>query len=227
MAGKLYIVATPIGNMDDITLRAIDILKSVDLIACEDTRHSGVLLKRHGVSSRLVPYHDHNKDYAAPKIVERLSDGLDVALITDSGTPGVSDPAYLLVKLAVEQDLEVLSVPGPSASLAALSISGLPCDRFVFEGFLPAKKGKRKSRLDEIKADPRTIIFYESPHKLLKMLNIVRDVLGNRRCAVARELTKIHEEVLRGTLTDMIEHFTTTNPRGEFVVIVEGNRDGK
>jgi len=226
MPGKLYIVATPIGNMDDITLRAVEILRSVGIIACEDTRHSGVLLKRHDASSKLVPYHDHNKEHAAPRIVERLKDGLHVALISDSGTPGISDPGYLLVRLAIEAGIEVLPVPGPSASVAALSVSGLPCDRFIFEGFLPGKKGKRKNRLEEMKCDPRTMIFYESPHKLLKMLTLLRDILGNRRCAVARELTKMHEEVLRGTLTEMIEHFTSTVPRGEFVVIMEGNRDG-
>jgi 16S rRNA (cytidine1402-2'-O)-methyltransferase len=224
MAGKLYIVATPIGNLEDLTLRAIGTLGSVGLIACEDTRHSGRLLKRHGISAKLVSYHDHNKEQAAGRIVAKLLDGEDAALVTDSGTPGVSDPAYLLVNLARAQGVEVIPIPGPCAAIAALSVSGLPSDRFSFEGFLPVKTGKRKARLEGLSDDPRTLIFYESPHRLLKTLTIIREVLGNRNCVIARELTKLHEEIIRGKLNESLEHFGDTKPRGEFVILVEGNR---
>lgn len=225
--GKLYIVATPIGNLDDMTIRAIDMLKSVDMIACEDTRHSGVLFKRHGISARLLPYHDHNKKEAAQGIVTMLTEGKDVALVTDAGTPGVSDPAYVLVNLAHDNGIQVLTIPGACAAVAALSISGLPSDRFSFEGFLPIKAGKRKARLDDLKANSRTLIFYESPHRLLKTLQLMRDRLGNRRCVIARELTKLHEEVIRGSLDEIIKRFTEKKPRGEFVILLEGNSNKK
>jgi len=225
MAGKLYIVATPIGNLDDLTLRAIEILNCVDLIACEDTRHSGRLFKRHGISAKLVSYHDHNKEQAAPRIVEKLLEGEDAALVTDSGTPGVSDPAYFLVNLAYLNGVKVIPVPGACAAIAALSASGLPSDRFSFEGFLPVKAGKRKARLEAVRNDPRTLIFYESPHRLLKTLGLIRDVLGNRKCVIARELTKLHEEVIRGKLDELILHFENARPRGEFVILVERWKD--
>jgi len=225
MAGKLYIVATPIGNMADISFRAVEILREVDIIACEDTRHSGRLLKHHEISSQLTAYHDHNKDRAAPQLVDRLVGGMNIALITDAGTPGVSDPAYLLVNRAIDAGVEVISIPGPSAAIAALSVSGLPCDRFVFEGFLPLKKGKRRSRLAELASDPRTVIFYESPHRIQKLLALIGETVGNRRCVIARELTKVHEEVLRGTVSEMIEHFASRQPRGEFVLLMEGKVD--
>jgi 16S rRNA (cytidine1402-2'-O)-methyltransferase len=224
MSGKLYIVATPIGNLEDMTLRAIGTLGSVGLIACEDTRHSGRLFKRHGISAKLVSYHDYNKEQAAARIVAKLLDGEDVALVTDSGTPGVSDPAYLLVNTARAEGVEVIPIPGPCAAIAALSISGLPSDRFSFEGFLPVKAGRRKVRLEGLEDDPRTLIFYESPHRLLKTLNFIHEVLGNRNCVIARELTKLHEEIIRGKLNELIEHFGNTKPRGEFVILVEGKR---
>jgi 16S rRNA (cytidine1402-2'-O)-methyltransferase len=224
VAGRLHIVATPIGNLGDVTLRAIEVLKSVDLIACEDTRHSGRLLKRHGISARLVPYHDHNKEQAAQAIVALILEGKDVALVTDSGTPGVSDPAYVLVNLAHSRSIQVVPVPGPCAAVAALSASGLPSDRFSFEGFLPRKAGKRKVRLESLKDDPRTLVFYESPHRLLKTLSAIREVLGDRNAVIARELTKLHEEMIRGRLGELIDHFTDSNPRGEFVIVIEGSR---
>ena len=223
--GKLYIVATPIGNFEDITLRAIDVLGNVDVIACEDTRHSGGLLKRHGISAKLIPYHDHNKDQAAPGIVKMLLDGRDVALVTDSGTPGVSDPAYVLVNLAIAENIDVVTIPGPCAAIAALSVSGLPSDRFTFEGFLPIKPGKRKKRLQELSSDPRTLIFYESPHRLLKTISAIHEVFGDRECVIAREMTKMYEEIIRGRLGELVEHFVTNKPRGEFVILVEGSRN--
>jgi 16S rRNA (cytidine1402-2'-O)-methyltransferase len=221
--GKLYIVATPIGNLADITQRAVDTLRSVDVIACEDTRHSGKLLKHHGISARLIQYHDHNKDQSAPGIVKMLLEGHDVALITDSGTPGISDPAFVLLRLALADDIEVVAIPGACAAIAALTISGLPMDRFAFEGFLPVRVGKRRTRLLSVKDDPRTQVFYESPHRIVKVLAAMREVFGNRNAAVARELTKLHEEVIRGTLDDILERFGESKPRGEFIIIVEGN----
>jgi 16S rRNA (cytidine1402-2'-O)-methyltransferase len=224
MAGKLFIVATPIGNLEDLTLRAIEVLKSVDLIACEDTRHSGRLLKRYGISAKLVPYHDHNKEQAARGIVALLLKDKNAALVTDSGTPGISDPAYLLVNLAHSNDISVSPIPGPCAAIAALSVSGLPSDRFSFEGFLPVKPGKRKARLEELKVDPRTLIFYESPHRVAKTLSIIGEVLGDRNCVIARELTKLHEEIRRGRIAELIDHFAGGKPRGEFVILLEGAR---
>lgn len=221
--GKLYIVATPIGNLSDFTQRAVDTLRAVDVVACEDTRHSGKLLKHHGISARMIAYHDHNKDHSAPGIVKMLLDGQDVALITDSGTPGISDPAFVLVRLALLDDIEIITIPGACAAIAALTISGLPMDRFAFEGFLPVRSGKRRTRLLNVKDDPRTQVYYESPHRIIKALAAMREVFGNRNAAVARELTKIHEEVIRGTLDDILERFGESKPRGEFVIIVEGN----
>jgi 16S rRNA (cytidine1402-2'-O)-methyltransferase len=224
MTGKLYIVATPIGNLGDITFRAIEVLRNVDVIACEDTRHSGRLFKRHEISASLVPYHDHNKDQAAKGIVAMLLKGQDAALVTDSGTPGISDPAYVLVNLAISNGVEVLAVPGACAAVAALSVSGLPSDRFSFEGFLPIKTGKRKARLEELKEDPRTLIFYESPHRLLKSLTHIKETLGDRNCAISRELTKLHEETMRGSVSELMDHFSGVKPKGEFVILVEGYR---
>jgi 16S rRNA (cytidine1402-2'-O)-methyltransferase len=224
-SGKLHIVATPIGNLEDITLRAITVLRNVDIIACEDTRHSGKLLKHYGARAKLVSYHDHNKRNAAPELVRLMSEGANVALITDAGTPGISDPAYLLVNLSRESCIEVVAIPGPCAAIAALSISGLPTDRFVFEGFLPIKAGKRRARLDSLKNETRTLVFYESPHRLLKSLAALSEALGERRCVIAREITKIHEETVDGTLGQVAERFTNDRPRGEFVVLVEGRRE--
>ncbi len=224
MAGKLYIVATPIGNLEDLSFRAVHVLKNVDVIACEDTRHSGRLFKLHGISASLVQYHDHNKDRAAKRIVELLLEDKDVALVTDAGTPGISDPAYLLVNMAHSNSIAVTPIPGPCAAIAALSASGLPSDRFSFEGFLPLKPGKRKARLEELKNDPRTLIFYESPHRISKTLGIICDILGDRNCVIAREVTKLHEEIIRGRIKEMIDRFGVTRTRGEFVVLVEGLR---
>jgi len=222
MSRKLYIVATPIGNLADITYRAVEVLRQVDIVACEDTRHSGRLLKHFEISATLAPYHDHNKERAAPVLVEKMLAGNDVALITDAGTPGVSDPAYQLVNRAIEAEIDIVPIPGASAVVAALSVSGLPCDRFVFEGFLPLKKGRRKARILELESDPRTLIFYESPHKIQRLLALAKELLGNRRCVVAREMTKLHEEIVRGRLSDALEYFMKSQPKGEFVLLVEG-----
>lgn len=222
--GTLYIVATPIGNLDDMSIRAVEVLKEVDIIACEDTRHSGHLFKKYAISGKLTPYHDHNKVQAAPRLVKQLVEGSDIALVTDSGTPGVSDPAYVLVNKAIENGVTVVPIPGACAAIAAISASGMPSDRFSFEGFLPTKDGKRRKRLDEIKEDPRTLIFYESPYRVMKTLRQIHEQLGDRRCAIARELTKIHEEIIRGTLEELIGQLADVKTRGEYVIIVEGLR---
>ena len=208
--GTLYIVATPIGNLEDITLRAIRVLKEVDLIAAEDTRHTRHLLDRHHLSSQLTSYHDHNKEEKAPILVARLLEGKNIALVSDAGTPGISDPGHFLINLAIDQKVPVVPIPGATAAIAALSISGLPTDRFVFEGFLPSKQAARRKRLQELAAEPRTIIFYEAPHKIVRTVEDMLEAFGDRGAVMTRELTKIHEETTRGTL------------KGEFTVIVRG-----
>jgi 16S rRNA (cytidine1402-2'-O)-methyltransferase len=218
--GTLYIVATPIGNLEDITFRAIRTLKEVDLIAAEDTRHSRKLLTHYGIAARLTPYHDHNEQLKTDYLIEKLNEGLNIALITDAGTPCIADPGYRIVKAAKEQGLRVIPIPGASALAAALSASGLPTDRFVFEGFLPAKSGRRKSRLAEIRSEERVIIFYEAPHRLVSMLTDMAEVLGERSAVVARELTKIHEEFRSGSLAELAEHFGRNPPKGELVILL-------
>jgi 16S rRNA (cytidine1402-2'-O)-methyltransferase len=197
--GVLYLVSTPIGNLEDITLRALRVLKEVELVAAEDTRHTGILLKHYNLQKRLISYHDFNKKRKAPLLIRHLQEGKSVAVTSDAGTPGISDPGYFLVRLAVREDIKVVPVPGASAFLSALVVSGLPTDRFAFEGFLPAKSGKRKKRLRELQKEERTLIFYESPHRFARMLDDVSEILGERRMVVARELTKKFEEILRGT----------------------------
>ena len=221
--GVLYLVATPIGNMEDITLRAIDVLRRVDLVAAEDTRHTKILFGRHGIETPLTSYHEHNERSKAAQLVQKLESGQSVAVVSDAGTPGISDPAYRLVSLAVDKGMSVVPVPGASSVLAALTVSGLPTDRFVFEGFLPWKKGARTRRLRELEVESRTVVFFESPHRILRLLAELEEQWGGRRVAVARELTKRFEEVLRGTagsVRDVIE--SRGKPKGEFVVVVEG-----
>jgi len=220
--GVLYLVSTPIGNLDDITLRALRVLKEVDLVAAEDTRHSGMLLKHYGLKKSLTSYHDFNKEKKAPFLIERLKDSRSVAVCSDAGTPGISDPAYYLVRLAIRENIKIVPVPGASAFLSALVIAGPPTDRFVFEGFLPAKPGKRKKRLEELREERRTIIFYESPHRLVRMMDDLAEILGQRRVVVARELTKKFEEVLRGTPESITRSLGARKIRGELVVLVEG-----
>jgi len=220
--GTLYIVATPIGNLEDITLRAIRVLKEVDLIAAEDTRHTRHLLDRHHLSSQLTSYHDHNKEEKAPILVARLLEGRNIALVSDAGTPGISDPGYFLINLAIDQKVPVVPIPGATAAIAALSISGLPTDRFVFEGFLPSKQAARKKRLQELAAEQRTIIFYEAPHKIVRTVEDMLEAFGDRGAVMTRELTKIHEETTRGTLKAILERLHAGTLKGEFTVIVHG-----
>jgi 16S rRNA (cytidine1402-2'-O)-methyltransferase len=217
----LVLVATPIGNLGDITHRAIEELQRADLILCEDTRHSATLFAHYGIRASATSYGAHNVHSKVPWVLEQLRAGKRVALVSDAGTPGISDPGTVLVSATVAAGIPVTATPGPAAIIMALILSGLPTDRFVFDGFLPHKKG-RQTRMRELATEPRTIILYESPHRLLKSLTELRTHLGNRRAAVARELTKIYEEVRRATLDELIEHFTQTEPRGEFVLVIAG-----
>jgi 16S rRNA (cytidine1402-2'-O)-methyltransferase len=222
MTGTLYIVATPIGNLEDITLRAIRVLKEVALIAAEDTRHTRHLLDRYQIETQLTSYHDHNKEEKAPVLVERMLEGKSVALVSDAGTPGISDPGYFLINLAIGQKIPVVPIPGATAAVAALSVSGLPTDRFIFEGFLPAKRMARRKRLQELAKEERTIIFYEAPHKIIKTIEDMLEVFGDRRAVITRELTKIHEETIRGTLSDILKHVQEGTIKGEFTIILHG-----
>jgi 16S rRNA (cytidine1402-2'-O)-methyltransferase len=221
-AGILYIVATPIGNLEDITLRAIRVLKEVDLVAAEDTRHTKHLLDRYQIETQLTSYHDHNKEEKAPVLVSRLLEGKDVALVSDAGTPGISDPGYFLINLAIDQKISVVPIPGATAAIAALSVSGMPTDSFVFEGFLPAKHTARLKKLQELLKEERTIIFYEAPHKIIKTMEDLLAVFGNRPAVITRELTKIHEETIRGTFSEILSHLQTGSIKGEFTIIVHG-----
>jgi 16S rRNA (cytidine1402-2'-O)-methyltransferase len=225
--GILYIVGTPIGNLKDITLHAIDVLKSCDLIACEDTRHTKVLLDEYSISTSTTSYHKFNIKAKTSYLIGQLKLGKKVALVSDAGMPGISDPGAELIKAALDEKIKVEVVPGPSAAVAALSVSGLASDRFVFEGFLPAKTGERKARLEELAGEERTIIIYEAPHRVLASLSDIREVLGDRHAAVVRELTKIHEEILKGTVTKLIDRFSLSKPKGEFVIVLEGSKSTK
>ncbi len=219
---KLYIVPTPIGNLEDITLRAIRILKEVDLILAEDTRTSGKLLKHLQVQTPMQSHHMHNEHKTVPGLVNRILNGLTVALISDAGTPAISDPGFLLTRACVENGVEIECLPGATAFVPALVSSGLPNDRFVFEGFLPVKKG-RQTRLKFLENETRTMIFYESPHKLLKTLGDFSSYFGTQRSiSVSRELSKLHEQTIRGTVIDLIAHFEQVAPRGELVIVVAG-----
>ena len=222
-AGTLYLVSTPIGNLADLSDRAKKVLSEVDFVAAEDTRNSGLLLSRFGIRRPMVSYFEHNKRERGEEIVARLAAGESCALVTDAGTPAVSDPGEDLVALCAARDIPVRTVPGPVASIAALTLSGLPTGRFCFEGFLPVNKSERRARLSELADERRTMLFHEAPHKLLRTLDDLREVFGSdRRVAVCRELTKRNEEVLRATLGEVAEHFREKEPRGEFVLVVEG-----
>ena len=220
--GILYIVPTPVGNLEDMTLRAIRLLKEVDLILAEDTRTSGILLKHFDIHNSLMSHHKFNEHGTSAAIVSRLLAGENVALISDAGTPGISDPGFFLVREAVKAGVEVQCLPGATAFVPALVSSGLPCDRFVFEGFLPQKKG-RKTRLEELAAETRTMIFYESPYRVLKTLQQFAEVYGaERQVSVCREISKVHEESVRGSLAEVVAHFSETEPKGEIVIILAG-----
>ncbi|WP_455536525.1 16S rRNA (cytidine(1402)-2'-O)-methyltransferase [Prevotella koreensis] len=221
--GILYVVPTPVGNMEDMTLRAIKVLKEADFVLAEDTRTSGILLKHFDIRNRLMSHHKFNEHGTSAGIVERLRAGATAALISDAGTPGISDPGFLLIREAVNAGIEVQCLPGATAMIPALVSSGLPCDRFCFEGFLPQKKG-RKSRIKALAGEERTMVFYESPYRLLKLLEQLAEEFGNeRRVCVCREISKIHEESVRGTISEVAAHFKEHEPRGEFVVVVAGN----
>lgn len=220
--GILYLCATPIGNLDDITYRAVEVLKSVDLIACEDTRHTLKLLNRLEISKKLVSYHEHNKASKGPSLIEDLLSGKNVALVTDAGTPAISDPGEDLVKLCIENDIKVVSLPGAVAGINALIISGLSTRRFAFEGFLPVIKNEREEALQRICFDEHTLIFYEAPHRLKRTLSDLYEKLGNRKIAIIKELTKIHETTIRTTLDKAVDLYNDDEPKGEFVLVLEG-----
>ena len=224
MPGTLYVVATPIGNLGDITHRAIQVLQDVDLIACEDTRHTRKLLQHFGINTKTISYHEHNEESRSKELIAQLTDGRSVALVSDAGTPTISDPGFRLVNAALEIDIQVVPVPGPSAVITALAASGLPTDEFFFAGFLPGKPTARQARLRKLSQIPGTVIFYEAPHRLAASLKDAREVLGEREAVVARELTKLHEEIKRGRLTELATHYANNeNPRGEFVVLIDRN----
>lgn len=225
--GTLYVVGTPIGNLEDMTFRAVRILQSVNAIAAEDTRHTGKLLQHFQIKTPQVSYHDHNRTERLPELLSQLSQGKAIALVTDAGMPGISDPGYELVKACIEAGISVVPIPGATAGITALSAAGLPTERFVFEGFLPASGQDREKRLELLPAESRTLIFYESPHRLRQTLQDLADCLGAyRRIVLARELTKLHEEFWRGTIKEAIAHYTQLEPRGEFTLVVAGEELG-
>jgi len=222
--GTLYLVGTPIGNLEDMTFRAVRILGAVDAIAAEDTRHTGKLLQHFQITTPQISYHEHNQKSRIPDLVQRLQRGDAIALVTDAGMPGISDPGYELVKACIEANIPVVPIPGSTAAISALVASGLACDRFVFEGFLAnISSSKRRERLEQLKAEPRTLILYEAPHRVRQTLQEMADVFGgDRQIVLARELTKLHEELWRGTLEQAIAHYTTREPTGEFTLVVAG-----
>lgn len=224
--GILYLVPTPVGNLEDMTCRALRVLKEADLILAEDTRTTGILLKHFEIKNAMLSYHKFNEHQTVSHIVSRLLAGETVAVVSDAGTPGISDPGFLVAREAVKAGVEVVCLPGPTAFVPALVASGIPCDRFCFEGFLPVKKG-RATRLAALAAEERSLVFYESPHRVVKTLAQLAETFGaGRQAAVCREISKVHEECLRGTLEELAAHFTETEPRGEFVIVVAG-RDAK
>jgi 16S rRNA (cytidine1402-2'-O)-methyltransferase len=223
MAGTLYLVATPIGNLADITHRALQVLKDVDLIACEDTRHTHKLLQHYGIKTKTISYHEHNEQQRAAELIDLLKQGSHIAVVSDAGTPSISDPGFRLVRAAIESEVAVVPVPGPSALISALIAAGLPTDEFFFAGFLPARSNARRTRLNELRSVPGTLIFYEAPHRLATTLKDAHESLGEREAVVARELTKLHEEIRRGRLSELAMHYANENPRGEIVVLIDRN----
>ena len=222
MPGKLYIVPTPVGNLEDMTYRAVKVLGEVDLILAEDTRTSSVLLRRYGIDKPLRSHHKFNEHQTSSLVKEKILSGLSVALISDAGTPGISDPGFFLVRECVREGIEVKTLPGATACIPALVSSGLPCDKFVFEGFLPQKKGF-KTAVESLLGETRTMVFYESPYRVVRTLTAFAEVFGGERlCSAAREISKIHEEHVRGSLDEVLAHFKETEPKGEFVIVVAG-----
>lgn len=220
--GTLYLVPTPVGNLEDITTRALRVLRECDLILAEDTRTSGNLLRHFDIHKPMVSYHKFNEHQTVARVVERLMGGETIAVVSDAGTPGISDPGFLVAREAVKAGVEVITLPGATAFVPALVSSGLPCDRFCFEGFLPQKKG-RQTRIETLKSECRTMIFYESPHRVVKALQQFAEAFGGeRQCSACREISKMHEESVRGTITEVLAHFTENEPRGEFVIVMAG-----
>ena len=223
MAGVLYVVATPIGNLEDITLRAVRVLKEVDLIAAEDTRHTQNLLSHYDIRTPLTSYHEHNERTKARQLVERLLQGQSIALVSDAGVPAISDPGYRITVEAINAGIQVVPIPGPSALTAVLSVSGLPTDRFVFEGFLPARKKQRRDRLEALRGEMRTVVCFEAPHRLLESLRDIHELLGDREVVVAREVSKIYEEFLRGLAGELIDKLAGREIRGEVTLVIKGS----
>jgi len=222
MPGTLYLVATPIGNLADITHRALQVLRDVDLIACEDTRHTRKLLQHYSIDTKTVSYHEHNEQQRTSELIELLKQGSSVAVVSDAGTPAISDPGFRLVRAAIEIGINVVPVPGPSALVSALIAAGLPTDEFFFGGFLPPKSTARRARLSELRSVPGTLIFYEAPHRLAASLKDAYEILGEREAVIARELTKLHEEIRRGRLSELSKHYSTDEqPRGEIVLLID------
>lgn len=219
--GTLFLVATPIGNLADITHRAIDVLTRVTLIACEDTRHTRKLLQHYGIATKTISYHEHNEQQRARELIEILKRGDDVAVVSDAGTPAINDPGFRLVRAAIENDVPVVPVPGPSALIAGLIAAGLPTDEFFFGGFLPSRANARRTRLAELRSVPGTLVFYEAPHRLAEALKDAYEILGDREAVVARELTKLHEEIRRARLSELAQHYSNEEPRGEIVLIID------
>ncbi|MFH1779434.1 MAG: 16S rRNA (cytidine(1402)-2'-O)-methyltransferase [Candidatus Omnitrophota bacterium] len=218
--GSLYVVATPIGNLKDITLRALEVLKEVDVIAAEDTRHTKILTNHYDITTPLTSYYEHNKITKGDYLVRLLKSGKDVALVSDAGTPGISDPGAHIINLAIKNGISVVGIPGACAFVLGLVLSGLPTDKFAFEGFLPSKSSARRKRLSQFKDEKRTIIFYESPHRILKTLYDILEVMGDVQISIMRELTKKYEEIIRDKVNALIQHFGKTKPRGEFLVVL-------
>jgi 16S rRNA (cytidine1402-2'-O)-methyltransferase len=225
MAGTLFVVSTPIGNLEDLTYRAVRVLSEVDIVACEDTRHSQKLLHHYGIKTKTVSYHEHNERDRAGELLASIKSGLDVAVVSDAGTPGISDPGFRVVQMALAAGLRVVPIPGPTALVSALVASGLPSDEFFFAGFLPPRSGARRTRLADLLAIPSTLIFYEAPHRIVASLEDAREILGERQAVVARELTKLHEEIVRGRLSELVNWFSQPahEPRGEMVVVIDRN----
>ena len=222
MPGTLYLIATPIGNLEDITHRAVRLLGEVEVIACEDTRHTKKLLNHYGINTRTISYHEHNERERSSELIERLTSGADVAVVSDAGTPGISDPGFRLARIAIDSGVQVVPVPGASALISALVASGLPTDEFFFGGFLPARSGARRARLSELRSLPATLIFYEGPHRIAATLKDALEILGERQAVVARELTKMHEEIARGSLSELTARFSSPeSARGEMVLIID------
>ena len=218
----LYIVSTPIGNLEDITLRAIRTLKEADYIAAEDTRHTSILLRKYEIKTQALSFHSYSSQSKHDKIIDILKEGKDVALVSDAGTPGISDPAYSLIQQAIREEITIVPIPGPSSMLAAVVASGLPMDKFLYIGFLPLKKG-RQTLLKALAEEKRTIVLFEAPHRILRTLGDLKEYIGDRKIAVCRELTKLHEEILRTDVSGALEHFTEKKPKGEFVLVVKGS----